>query len=72
MWLLFAESENKYCVGIAFFIIIVMLVSAIFMWQFANRAKVNLLENVLLRQMLSLYAGWLLSATAISAIFYFD
>ena len=50
----------------------VMLFTAFWIMQSANRAKLNLIETITLRGGYSIYAGWMISATTLSTIWFFN
>jgi len=72
LWLIIQGNDNKWAIAFSYFLMFVMLFTAFWIMQYANRAKLNIFEKILLRGGFSLYAGWMISATTLASIFFFN
>lgn len=70
LWMSIQQENNKYAIGLAHFFMIVMLFTCFWIMQAANRAKLNWIEMVVIRGGFSLYAGWIISATVLSTVWF--
>jgi len=72
LWMSVQQSDDKYAIGMSYAFMICMLFTTFWIMQAANRAKLNMIEIVLIRVGFSLYAGWIISATVLSTVWFFN